>query len=186
MHHGIRVNVNRRLRVAAVVSVACMALLVVPGMALASGTPAPATNSQIVAVHIGGLPPAPALHSPLGPAAASQTASATQCWEWTPYVYITGLTGNNLAHYYEEMYWCENGTNITYHAQHAWGVAEAPGWNWEGNTSTSSAGGSGSSFFRYFAQGKFCFISYLGCVEQWTPWIQITVYGNGGYGWKHS
>jgi len=130
---------------------------------------------------------------PVTPAAAkairsaNATPASTKCYEWQPYVYIENGLGENLAHFYQHIYWCENGSIITYHGPgEPFGAVQGTFWEYKGLLSKVSSGGSGSSFWQLFSQGNFCLdIPGAGCVEYWQPWIRTTVYGNGGYKWEH-
>jgi hypothetical protein len=109
--------------------------------------------------------------------------AATYCWSWTPAEKGTNVFGGTVWQYNQGLYWCGNGSWITYRAaSNNYPSALGIGWDFKGNGSYWNQGGEGYNLWTHWNQGHFCLASYFGCVQNSYPWIQSTVYANGaGY-----
>lgn len=115
------------------------------------------------------------LHRPVTAAIA-----ATTCWSWTPWEKGTNAFGGTVWQYNQGLYWCGNGSGITYRAaSNDYPSALGIGWSFSGNLGYWNQGGQGYNLWTHWNQGHFCLASYFGCVQNSYPWIQSTVYGNG-------
>ncbi|MBN6054248.1 hypothetical protein JYK22_20065, partial [Nonomuraea sp. RK-328] len=84
--------------------------------------------------------------------------------------------------YFQKMGWCYNGFRVTSAYWYVrWGETYLPGWTFRGHKQFVSGGGAGSTHWRRWTQGNFCLVPALGCVQEKNPWLDMTVYGNGGY-----
>ncbi len=101
-------------------------------------------------------------------------------WVWAIYGY--SLAGIKLFGYFQEIDWSYDGSHITSDSRNRWGEVYAPFWTFIGNTGSYEQGGVGYASYRSWTQGQFKFCAgQYGCVDEGDPWLDMTVYGNGGY-----
>jgi hypothetical protein len=138
-----------------------------------SGTAFHAQRAPITAAGVQAS--AKALHTSVQAAVA-----ATYCWSWTPWVAGYDLFGIKVWQYNQGLYWCGNGSWITYRAAaHDYPSNTFLGWSFEGNLGYWNIGGTGYNLWEHWNQGHFCLISYFSCVQNSYPWIDSKVYANG-------
>lgn len=66
-----------------------------------------------------------------------------------------------------------------------WGEVYAPFWEFKGHIGSSTSGGVGSWSYRAWTQGSFALCApYVLCAQYKYPWIDMTVYANGGWTWS--
>ncbi|MEU1845069.1 hypothetical protein [Micromonospora sediminicola] len=105
---------------------------------------------------------------------------ADPCKTFTYGVNIRTATQTWIGTLYQDVYWCYNGSRVTYHNANQRGSA-LPGWQFK-VTGASSQAGPGNWFFQDTANGQFdlC-LPVGGCVGSRHAWINQVVYGDGTY-----
>ena len=117
---------------------------------------------------------------------STETAAGSGCREQQFRVSGHNIFGWRLFTYVRWVYWCWNGSYLTYLASRAWGEVHMPGWSFRGTLNNSwSIGGRGYTYYRVWSQGHFCLVEYFSCVQNSYPWIDVTVYPGGGWRWSH-
>lgn len=115
-----------------------------------------------------------------------ETTAGSGCNEQQFRVSGRNIFGWRLFTYVRWVYWCWNGSYLTYVASRAWGEVHMAGWSFRGTLNNSwSIGGKGYTYYRVWSQGHFCLIQYFSCVQNSYPWIDVTVYPGGGWRWSH-
>ncbi|GGO62692.1 hypothetical protein [Nonomuraea cavernae] len=106
---------------------------------------------------------------------------ASSCWIWTAYRGGKNRVGQWLWKYFQRMDYCRDGSRITSaHWYTRWAEVYMVGWSFKGHESLTSNGGRGSTQWRKRTQGVFCLVPYVSCIQESHPWVDMTVYGNGG------
>ena len=117
-----------------------------------------------------------------------QLAGGSGCPSVTVELVGENIFGLDLWKYWQRVDWCSSGDVITsVPFTHAWGSAQAPFWSYHGVFGTSLSGGVGYDYYEAWRQAKFklCIGPWgLGCVQEATPWIDVTVYD--GSSWEYS
>lgn len=105
------------------------------------------------------------------------------CKEFEVEVYGYNIFGNKLWCYFQKIEWCYDGSEITSKTRLRWGEVHFPFWQFAGHIGNSEQGGVGEWSYRAWTQGEFklCLGGDIGCIQYYYPWIDMTVYGNGGY-----
>lgn len=104
------------------------------------------------------------------------------CKTFTKGVTMSDIFGNLLWKYSWKINWCYNGTTITY--KNRWRVVGiyGVGLQFMGDVANNTAGGVGQTYFTGYAQGRICQVVISNtCFNQWYPWVEQAVYGNGSY-----
>lgn len=109
-------------------------------------------------------------------------AAASTCYTFTKRFDGKNTFGGTLFSYFLKINWCGNGSTITSTpTQSRWGTTYYAYWFFNGHIDWSSSGGYGKTYYQAFTQGSFSFCPpILGCVQGRYPWIDMTVYPNGG------
>jgi hypothetical protein len=101
---------------------------------------------------------------------------------WAARVY-RNLFGVALWRYYQQQGFCYNGTTITsLYDWRRWAEVYAPVWDFKGHIGRTTVGRAGTWHYGTWTQGKFRLCAQI-CVETKLPWVDLDVYGNGG--WSH-
>lgn len=111
---------------------------------------------------------------------AASTFCRQATWSSTSY----SLVGIKLWSYFQSIYWCYNGSTITYLSRNRWGETYAAFWEFTGNNGNSTMGGTGYNGYYAWTQGSFrlCTGIYgVGCLQYSYPTIASWVYANGSY-----
>jgi hypothetical protein len=97
----------------------------------------------------------------------------------------TNSLGNWIWRYFQQTYYCYNGSNLTTaYRQNRWGEVYVPLWQFTGHIGNWERGGAYQWEFVDWTQGNFqlCLAGWgIGCVQYAYPWVEQHVYGNGGY-----
>jgi hypothetical protein len=109
--------------------------------------------------------------------------SAAACKRvWAARVY-RNVFGVVLWKYYQQQAFCYNGARITsLYDWRRWPVVNSPGWDFRGHIGRARTGGAGTWHYGTWTQGHFAFCTAW-CAAHLYPWVDIDVYGNGG--WSH-
>jgi hypothetical protein len=107
-------------------------------------------------------------------------------WEckrvWAGRVY-RNFVGMVLWRYRQQQGFCYNGSRITsLYDWRRWAEVYAAGWDFKGHIGRATTGGAGTWHYGTWTQGKFS-LCWQWCVDTKLPWVDIDVYGNGG--WSH-
>ena len=113
----------------------------------------------------------------------AQVVGLAGCWWARVRRWGENIFGTDLWAYYQRIDWCANSSAITWKSRTRWGETYIPGWSYRGHIGSVQNGGVGSTFYRSWTQGHFCFISYFGCVQDRYPWIDMTVRRFGNWSW---
>lgn len=112
---------------------------------------------------------------------------ASGCWDRS--YTSTGkssITGEVFWRMNQSVYFCGNGSTVTYLSCSSW--ASTPGFGWGGGITSSCqryAGGQGYSWFRYFTTARFYACWNSSCPISSSPRIYQQGEGNGAYaGWR--
>lgn len=116
---------------------------------------------------------------------ALNTMSSSGCREQQFRVSGHNIFGWRLFTYVRWVYWCWNGSYLTYVGTRAWGEVHMVGWAFKGTIGSWSIGGKNYTYYRVWSQGRFCLVEYFSCVQNSYPWIDVTVYPGGGWRWSH-
>ena len=183
---------NRRALVTVALTVAAGTLAALPGSAGAAAKARSASKTARMAHVEASVMTFHAHRAPLTAAAAVATAqaghtsvkaaaAATTCWTWTPWVAGTNLFGSKVWQYNQGLYWCGNGSWITYRdPSHNYASNLFLGWSFQGNLGNYwNHGGVNYNYWEHWNQGHMCLISYFSCVQNSYPYIDSTVYANG-------
>lgn len=113
------------------------------------------------------------------------SAQATSClYGFQVERYGTNAFGQKLWSYFQKIDWCYNGSWITWKSRIRWGEVYFPFWEFKGHIGNYESGGVGYWSYRAWTQGHFALcVPYLGCSQHTYPWIDMTVYANGGWSW---
>jgi hypothetical protein len=102
------------------------------------------------------------------------------CKEKYEYVISRGLTGMELWRYTQYLYWCYDGSRVTYQSHNAWGTASGFGYQYQGSRTVIDQYKNNNWQYEYRSVGTFAYC--LGwCFAYYTPWIHQIAYGNGNY-----
>jgi hypothetical protein len=120
------------------------------------------------------------------PASDGVSAQATSClYGFQVERYGKNSLGQKLWSYFQKIDWCYNGSWITSKFRVRWGEVYFPFWEFKGHIGNSESGGVGYWSYRAWTQGKFALCApYVGCAQYKYPWIDMTVYANGGWTWS--
>lgn len=85
-----------------------------------------------------------------------------------------------LWRFNQNLYWCYDGSQVTYWSHSHWGETFDPQWIYRGIITDIHDGGVGLWGVRVFSQARFerCFGI---CTENWYPWVDQSGYGDGTY-----
>jgi hypothetical protein len=101
---------------------------------------------------------------------------------WAGRVY-RNIFGMALWRYRQQQGFCYNGTRITsLYDWRRWAEVYAAGWDFKGHIGRAITGAAGTWHYGTWTQGKFQ-LCFQWCVDTKLPWVDIDVYGNGG--WSH-
>jgi hypothetical protein len=101
---------------------------------------------------------------------------------WAARVY-RNLFGVALWRYFQQQGFCYNGTRITsLYDWRRWAEVYAPVWDFVGHIGRATVGRAGTWHYGTWTQGKFKLCAQV-CIDTKLPWVDIDVYGNGG--WSH-
>jgi hypothetical protein len=160
-----------------IVLIICMLVAMPTGIASARGNePLPPTpggdgqTSQYMAAYA--IPFSYSQNAPMG--------ATTGCNTRTDGIDMYSLVGLHLWRYAWNIQWCYNGSTITSLSKWRTVLVYVPGWSFLGDIYETSDGGVGRGWYRHFAQGDMCFIQFYTCVQHVYPWVDQTVWGNGG------
>ena len=167
-----------RLRACTAVFVGAVLLFAFAGTAAAQDRPASASAKKRVTALVG---TPGAVKTPLG----AQAMASTGCAEQQFRVSARNILGWRLFTYVRWVYWCWNGSYLTYVGTRPWGEVHIPGWSYKGTIGSWSIGGRGYTYYRVWSQGHFCLVEYFSCVQNSYPWIDVTVYPGGGWRWSY-
>ncbi len=111
------------------------------------------------------------------------SVAAAGCWERRPSVRAVNFANVTLWEYEVRLYWCGDGSWVTYSSMTRRGSVYQAFWQFVGDVGQSTIGGVGYNYVRHFRQGYFrlCLTSQYGCIDHVYPWIDQTGQGNGGY-----
>lgn len=111
---------------------------------------------------------------------------ASGCWQRSRYLSAENWAGSELWRYTRHLYWCGDGSWVTYWS--SWHQVTTPGWWWEykGEVGYNVLGGNWYNQVDVFGQGKFqyCPPEVL-CFQTVYPWVEQIGYGWGDY-WASS
>lgn len=89
------------------------------------------------------------------------------------------LLGTIVWSFFQKIEWSYNGTYVTAVTDHhSWGSSTWP-WFYQGIIGESESGGAGYTYFSRFSQGYFEEIILEWVIDSDSPWISMTVYGDG-------
>lgn len=108
------------------------------------------------------------------------STQAAQCWVWTWQEDNHGGWGYVTWSYFQELYWCDNGSYITTTEMRRWGEVYTPGWQFTGHTELYQSGGRYYTSWNSYTQGEFAACT-PGCFAWKYPWLDMTA-GVGGTG----
>ncbi len=109
-------------------------------------------------------------------------STATGCNDFTKGIDIYNSLGVKVATYAQEIFWCYNGSTITSKSRTRWGTVYSPLYQFNGHIGNTESGGVGQGSYRAWTQGSFCELAPgFGCVWNFYPWVDQTVYGTGSY-----
>lgn len=109
-------------------------------------------------------------------------AASSGCKTVQIYRYRSAPAGT-LWKYLEQQGWCYSGTKITSRYDYRrWPCCVNIGWKWEGHIGLSRSGG--SWHWDNWTQGSFSFGCAVGCLDWDYPWLDLDIYGDGG--WSYS
>ena len=114
-----------------------------------------------------------------------ELTSGSGCREQQFRVSGHNIFGWKLWTYVRWVYWCWNGSYLTYVASRAWGETHMVGWAYKGTIDSWSIGGKNYTYYRVWSQGHFCLVEYFSCIQNKYPWIDVTVYPGGGWRWSY-
>lgn len=108
--------------------------------------------------------------------------AAAGCWVWTGRRDGRNAFGVLLWSYFQRIYWCGNGTNITTVERTRWGEVYAAFWSWK-HIGNQTWGGVNQATYRAWTQAeyKLCLIPEIGCIQYSYPWLDMKVWGNGNW-----
>ncbi len=91
--------------------------------------------------------------------------------------------GMTLWKYVQRIDWSFDGSKITSKFRTRSGTVYMPFWKFDGHIGNQESGGVGQWSYRAWTQGEFslCLGGNIGCIQHAYPWIDMTVYGNGGW-----
>jgi hypothetical protein len=151
--------------------------LVLPSQAAAAGSAAPELVEEgFYTLETGevaeGAQPAP-----------GRTAFPSRCKRvWAARVFRNFL-GIVLWKYFQQQGFCYNGSKITsLYDWRRWPEVYSAGWDFKGHIGRSKTGGVGRWHYGTWTQGEFALCAAW-CLGEKHPWVDIDVYGNGG--WSH-
>jgi hypothetical protein len=113
----------------------------------------------------------------------SEIELGTRCKRvWVARVH-RNIFGVALWRYYQQQGFCYNGTKITsLYDWRRWAEVYSGGWDFKGHIGRAITGRAGTWHYGTWTQGKFS-LCWQWCVDTKLPWVDIDVYGNGG--WSH-
>jgi len=93
------------------------------------------------------------------------------------------VIGMTLWKYTQQIDWCYDGSKVTSKFRTRYGTVYMPFWKFNGHIGNQEQGGEGQWSYRAWTQGEFslCLGGNIGCIQHVYPWIDMTVYGNGGW-----
>lgn len=113
-------------------------------------------------------------------------AAADACNSITHAIWGVNQWNEMLWKQEQYIYWCYDGTNVTYTYRTTPQFTYGVGWRAGGILSSSTGGGAGYPQFQAYVQGIFyrCYLTPWGeaCTDYTYPWIDSTVTGYGGSG----
>lgn len=125
---------------------------------------------------------------PAGEVAQLTLSAATiSCWYYTDWRAENAALGNRLWTFYVQPNWCGDGSWIRSQAYtNVWASTPGLGWVYNGliASATHDYGGVNWNYFESIREGSFCWVSTLGCIQSFYPYIDVEV-GPGGQVYKH-
>jgi hypothetical protein len=161
------------------------AALLLPSAALAGEVTPPREGSGHYSVETGEISltdSASAGVARAGALAETELAASGCKRVWAARVY-RNIVGIVMWKYLQQQAFCYNGSRITSLFDYRrWAHVAAPGWDFRGHIGRATTGAAGTWHYGTWTQGHFALCAAW-CVEHKYPWVDIDVYGNGG--WSH-
>jgi hypothetical protein len=157
------------------------AALLVPSSAWAAPSPS-STGADWYDVEVGEIVDSPTGAGP-SPGLADVDGRSSRCKRvWAARV-LRNIFGTALWRYYQQQGFCYDGIRITsLYDWRRWAEVYVSGWDFVGHVDRRITGRSGTWHYGTWTQGKFR-LCFQFCVDTKLPWVDIDVYGNGG--WSH-
>lgn len=113
-----------------------------------------------------------------------QIANLSRCKRvWAARVY-RNIFGTVLWRYVQQQAFCYDGRRITsLYDWRRWPEIYAYGWRFKGHIARFVSGRAGTWHYGTWTQGKFALCAAW-CVREKLPWVDLDVYGNGGWSYK--
>ncbi len=108
---------------------------------------------------------------------------AAGCWQRDVLLRAVNVFNVTLWEYRVYLYWCGNGSSVTYYSTWSQATVRQLFWQYLGDIAQNTIGGVGYNLVRHFRQGHFalCVTAQYGCIGHVYPWADQTGYADGRY-----